>query len=133
MKAAAADIQRITETYDGVLGKDASALAGRGFTGAPAAADRFGSAAARRDAELLRAALADPDAKDVLLDDATKTLQAIDAQVSAGHPLTAEQQRYITDFAEHRGHGRADRAPRPGRHRRAGRGGPGRGGGRRDV
>ncbi len=98
VKAAAGDIQRITETYDGVLGKDASALAARGFTGA-AAADRFGSAAARRDAELLRAALADPDATDVLLDEATKSLQAIDAQVRAGQPLTAEQQRYITEFA----------------------------------
>ena len=98
VKAAAGDIQRITETYDGVLGKDASALAARGFTGA-AAADRFGSAAARRDAELLRAALADPDATDALLDEATKSLQAIDAQVRAGQPLTAEQQRYITEFA----------------------------------
>jgi hypothetical protein len=98
VKAAAGEIERITSTYDGVLGQGAAGLADRGYTGAPAA-DRFGTAAARRDAELLRMALADPDAADVLLDDATKTLQAIDAQVRAGHPLTAEQQRYITEFA----------------------------------
>lgn len=47
----------------------------------------------------VRAALADPDATDVLLDEATKTPQAIDAQVQAGQPLTAEQRRYITEFA----------------------------------
>jgi hypothetical protein len=101
VKAAAAEIRRITETYDGVLTRDGAQLAGRGYAGAPAApGDRFSSDAARRDAERLRAALADPDAKDVLLDDATTTLQALDAQVRAGHPLTAEQQRYITDFAD---------------------------------
>ena len=100
VKAAAAEIRRITETYDGVLTRDGAQLAGRGYAGAPVApGDRFSPDAARRDAERLRAALADPDAKDVLLDDATTTLQALDAQVRAGHPLTAEQQRYITDFA----------------------------------
>ncbi|HEX5811533.1 MAG TPA: hypothetical protein VFY38_05505 [Pseudonocardia sp.] len=100
VKAAAADIRRITETYDGVLTRDGAQLAGRGYAGAPVApGDRFSPEAARRDAERLRAALADPDAKDVLLDDATTTLQALDAQVRSGHPLTAEQQRYITDFA----------------------------------
>ena len=100
VKAAAAEIRRITETYDGVLTRDGAQLAGRGYAGAPVApGDRFSPEAARRDAERLRAALADPDAKDVLLDDATTTLQALDAQVRAGHPLTAEQQRYITDFA----------------------------------
>ncbi len=100
VKAAAAEIRRITETYDGVLTRDGAQLAGRGYAGAPVApGDRFSPEAARRDAERLRAALADPDAKDVLLDDATTTLQALDAQVRSGHPLTAEQQRYITDFA----------------------------------
>ena len=100
VKAAAAEIRRITETYDGVLTRDGAQLAGRGYAGAPVApGDRFSPDAARRDAERLRAALADPDAKDVLLDDATTTLQALDAQVRAGHPLTAEQQRYITEFA----------------------------------
>ena len=88
VKAAAGEIRQITETYDGVLGKGAAQLADRGFVGA--ATDRFGSTAARRDAELLRAALTDPDAADVLLDEATSTLQALDAQVRAGQPLTAE-------------------------------------------
>jgi hypothetical protein len=98
VKTAAGDIRRITETYDGVLGKGAAQLADRGYTAAPA--DRFGSAAARRDAELLRTALADPDAADVLLDEATATVQALDAQVRAGQPLTAEQRRYLTEFAD---------------------------------
>jgi hypothetical protein len=118
VKATAAEIRRITETYDGVLTRDGAQLAGRGYAGAPVApGDRFSPEAARRDAERLRAALADPDAKDVLLDDATTTLQALDAQVRSGHPLTAEQQRYITDFANIAGTD-ALVALRPGRHRR---------------
>jgi len=53
-----------------------------------------------RDADLLRTALADPDAADVLLDEATRALQGIDAQLRAGQPRTAEQQRYVTEFAD---------------------------------
>ena len=61
VKAAAAEIRRITETYDGVLTRDGAQLAGRGYAGAPVApGDRFSPEAARRDAERLRAALADP-------------------------------------------------------------------------
>ena len=99
VNTAAGAIQRIIDTYDRMLSAGTAELAGRGFVEAPAGTGPLGVDAARRDADLLRSALADPDASDVLLDEATRTAQGIDAQLRAGQPLTAEQQRYLTEFA----------------------------------
>jgi hypothetical protein len=97
---AAGEVQRITEEYDRGLARDAADLAGRGYTAPLGPVDPLSPEAARRDGELLRAAVADPDAADVRADQATATLQGIATQVQSGQPLTPAQRSFVSAFAD---------------------------------